>query len=92
MIFRFRNGSAVVQTDMNMKSMGINVDYYSKESIMMATHSSFILPRESPLVVSILIKKALKIDEDISPSCNTGLVFFLDYVAEGHRNFEQAEV
>ena len=74
---------------MNMKSMGINVDYYSKESIMMATHSSFILPRESPLGVSILLKKSI---ENISPSYNTGLVFFLDYVAEGHRNFEQAEV
>ena len=64
MIFRFRNGSAVVLTDTNMKSMGINIDYYSKESIMMATHSSFILPKGSPLVVSIRVRtqKALKIE------------------------------
>ena len=33
--------------------MGINIDYYSKGTLMMETHSSFILPKESPLVVSL---------------------------------------
>ena len=36
-----------------MKHMGINIDYYSKGTLMMETHSSFILPKESPLVVSL---------------------------------------
>ena len=51
--FRFRNGTAVVVADTNMKYMGINIDYYSKDTLMMATHSSFILPKESPLTVSM---------------------------------------
>ena len=52
-LFSLRNGTAVVATDTNMKHMGINIDYYSKGTLMMETHSSFILPKESPLVVSL---------------------------------------
>ena len=51
--FRLRNGTAVVASETNMKHMGINIDYYSKDTLMMATHSSFILPKESPLTVSM---------------------------------------
>ena len=49
--FRLRNGTAVVASETNMKYMGINIDYYSKDTLL-ATHSSFIVPKESPLVVS----------------------------------------
>ena len=40
-----------------MKRMGINIDYYSKGTFMMETHSSFFLPKESPLVVSLHLLK-----------------------------------
>ena len=51
--FRFKNGTGVVATDTNVKYMGINKDYYSKDTLIMASHSSFILPKESPLAVSM---------------------------------------
>ena len=49
-IFRFENGTAVLVSYTDVKYMRINMDYYGKETLM-ATHSSFILPKESPLVV-----------------------------------------
>ena len=51
--FRFKNGTGVVLTDTNVKHIRINTDYYSKDTLIMATHSSFILPKESPFTVSM---------------------------------------
>ena len=49
--FRVENGKAVMTTDTYTKDMRINIDYYSKDTLL-ATHSSFIIAKESPLLVS----------------------------------------
>ena len=67
------------------------MDYYSKETLM-ATHSSFILPKESPLVVRKKSRKIKRAPSKLSTSrLHTGHIFYYYNVAQGYRNFEQAE-
>ena len=94
--FRVRNGTGVLLTTTTSRSLWVNHFHFSKDSLM-ATHSSFILPKESPLVVS---------QNQLCKSSNTilvllyfshslrfvGLIFSLNNVAEGHRSFGQAGV
>ena len=88
--FRFKNGSGVAIVPTTTKYKWINDDYYSKDTLL-ATHSSFILPRESPLVVSQNQSCKLCNFYLLTSLYYVGHIFSLNNVAEGHGHFGQAE-